>query len=160
MRPGRPTPGNTSAVRTAGRAWPWTKSGEWFSSPPVRLRLIFGAAIASAKTCMPTVCWPLTPPPAGACGIFNSCIMICGTATCPRRPISSPSDATEKRSTPWRRSPSPATYSCSIAKRGNLCFPSRNDPCRRRICRASRCGRPSLCRGNPRHSPANCSRLI
>ena len=55
---------------------------------------------------------------------------------------------------PSRRRPSPATCSCSIARRACRCFLSKSTPCQRRTSRASRPGRRSRCRSSRRPSRA------
>ena len=117
---------------------------------------IFTAAIASATTSSPTRCSPSTPRPASVSGISRASITTSGTAISPRRPRSFTVEARRQAaSTPWRRPPSRASSTSSIASPARRSSPSRNMPTRPATCPAKKPRPPSPCPLRPRPSRAS-----
>ena len=86
------------------------------------------ALIVSATTCSPKAWSRSTCRPASASGTSRPCITGCGTTTIPPRPTCSTSPSTARASRRWRRSPSRASSTPSIARPGKPVWPIDETP--------------------------------
>ena len=116
------------AAPTTGPAWPSTRPVDWCSSRPVRRRPTSTAPTAPATTCSPTACWRSTPPPGGSVWHFQAVHHDIWDRDFPPRRRWSPCGATAGRSTRWRRPPSRASSSSSIARPARPLFPVDEQP--------------------------------
>ncbi len=106
-----------------GRVWRWMKSEASFSFLPARPQAISTAQTAPAITSSPIACWHWMRTQASVSGTFKKSSTISGIAIFRPRLVSSLSNATARRSTPWRRPPSKAGFICSTARQGAPLFP-------------------------------------
>ena len=129
-RPGRKTPGPTAAAPTTGRAWPSTSARGIVYVPTGSAAADFYGANRLGDNLFANSLLALDAGDRQArSGTSRPSITTSGIAIFRRRRAWSPSRATAGRSTPWRRRPSRASSSCSIAPTGTPLFPIESAAC-------------------------------